>query len=360
MRKSEPFFYLKMKTYTHLYEKLITKDNFELAYINSIKGKASQRQIQYFNKNKDRNLEKVRQLVIDGKFHTSRYRWQRIYEPKERIIYKLPYSPDRIVQHAIMNILKPIFTRLFIENSYACIENRGQLKATIKCNEYIRRNTYCLKCDIHKFYPSINQHILSDMLHKIVRDSKFMAVVDDVIFSFEGGYNCPIGNYLSQWCGNFYLTKLDNYIKHELKCSDYERYCDDFLLFSNDKNYLNDCRMKIEIFLRENLELEYSKADLFHVKQGVDFCGYRCFGKYVLVRKSTGKRIKKRIRHYWKKYSETDSLDELKSMQGSVGSAIGWTLHACSNHFTDSIKLYKLKNEIDKKIFALTPPKTVK
>lgn len=97
-----------------------------------------------------------------------------------------------------MNILKPILINLFIENSFACIEGRGQLKASQKCAEFTRKYKYCLKCDIHKFYPSINQYILSAMFHRIIADEKFMEILDDVIFSFEGGYNCPIGNYCSQ------------------------------------------------------------------------------------------------------------------------------------------------------------------
>ena len=128
-----------------------------------------------------------------------------------------------------------------------------------------------------------------------IKDAKFMALVDGIIFSFPGGKNCPIGNYCSQWFGNYYLSFLDNYVKHELKCADYERFCDDFILFSNDKNYLNDCREKIRAFLKDELDLEYSKCDLFKTKQGVDFCGYRHFGKYILLRKSTAKRIKRRF-----------------------------------------------------------------
>lgn len=209
-----------MKTYKNLWETFISKENFDLAYRNSIKNKAKQKQVRKFKEDAENNLEAVRQLVISGGFHTSEYQKKKIYEPKERIIYKLPYAPDRIVQHAVINILKPILLNKFIENSYACIEGRGQLKASQKCAEYVRRNKYCLKCDIHHFYPSINQKILSDMLHRFIKDERFMAVVDDIIFSFEGGYNCPIGNFCSQWFGNFYMTVVDNFILHELKCHD--------------------------------------------------------------------------------------------------------------------------------------------
>lgn len=174
-----------MKTYRHLWEQFVSEENFQLAYERSIKNKKKQRQVRNFGKHPKENLEKVRQLVISGQFHTAEYRQRTIYEPKERIIYKLPYSPDRIVQHAIMNILEPILTRKMIQNTYSCIKDRGQHKASLKCSYYVRNNDYCLKCDIHHFYPSINQKILSEMFHRFIKDKRFMAIIDDVIFSFK-------------------------------------------------------------------------------------------------------------------------------------------------------------------------------
>jgi hypothetical protein len=335
-----------MKTYKYLFDKLITKENFELAYENATKGKGFQRQVREFKLNKVANLEAIRLMVKNGEFHTSEYTEMKIYEPKERIIYKLPFCPDRIVQHAVMNILKPILCNLMIENTYACIEGRGQLKASLKCSKYVRMNNYCLKCDVRKFYPSINQHLLSKMFHRIIKDRKFMAILDDIIFSFEGGHNCPIGNYCSQWFGNFYLTKLDNYILHELKCGDYERYCDDFLLFSNDKSYLNECKKKIKAFLHNELDLEFSKSDLFHVKQGVDFVGYRHFGDYVLIRKSTSKRIKKRISKINTQLSQ--GRYNKKRIQGQLASAHGILKHSCSWNFRKSLRLDELISEVRK------------
>lgn len=324
-----------MKTYKHLWEQFISKENFELAYKNAIKGKSKQRQVRKFKKNAEENLERVRQLVIRGKFHTSKYRENTIYEPKERVIYKLPFCPDRIVQHAVMNILKPIFLRKFINNTYACIEYRGQHKASQKCNEYVRKNKYCLKCDIRKFYPSISQYTLSEMMHKFIKDDKFMRIIDDIIFSFEGGYNCPIGNYCSQWFGNLYLASLDNFIKHNLKCKCYVRFCDDFILFSNDKSFLNNCNAEIKWLLSTQLRLKYSKCDLFNTRQGVDFCGYRSFGKYILLRKATSKRIKKRIKWIYKNEDRIDN--EYK--RGSFASTKGWLKWCCSWNFQKSLMI---------------------
>ena len=324
-----------MKSYSHLWEKFITEESFELAYINAIKHKSKQRPVREFKKNKKENLAKVRGMVVGGNFHTSRYRQMIIYEPKERIIYKLPFAPDRIVQHAVMNILKPILLPKMISNTYACIEGRGQHKASRKSSEYVRKNKYCLQGDCRKFYPSIDQKILSDFLHEIIKDERFMNVVDDIIFSFPGGKNCPIGNYCSQWFGNFYLTKLDDFVKHSLHIKCYERFCDDFLLFGNDKEYLRICKIKIKDFLKNELLLDCSKLELFNVKQGVDFCGYRSFGKYVLLRKSTAKRTQRRFMDFERspeKYGEDFIIRSKASTNGVLK-------HCCSYNLRKSLNM---------------------
>lgn len=332
-----------MKTYKHLWEKLVTKENFDLAYKNSIKRKGKQRGVQEFQKNPEENLEAVRKLVESGQFHTSEYREMTVYEPKERIIYKLPYCPDRIVQHAIMNVLKPILKNLFIENSFACVEGRGPHKASKKCAELVRKYDYCLKCDIKKFFPSVNQTILSGMFHRIVKDERFMELLDDIIFSYPGGYNCPIGNFCSQWFGNFYLTPLDNFVLHELKCKGYMRYSDDFILCSNDKEYLKQCKERIRVFLMERLELTFSKADVFHTKQGIDYCGYRHFKKYLLLRKSTAKRIKKRMSSVEVALQNNPNIPRIR---GQVASANGQLKHCCAHHLRRAIKIDELMDQI--------------
>lgn len=334
------FFKDVMKTYKNLFEQLITKENFETAYRKAIKGKSRQKQVVNFNQNKEENLEKVRQSVINGTFTTSKYVLKKIYEPKERIIYILPFMPDRIVQHAIVNILEPIFLKKFISNSCACIPGRGQLMASQIAMNYARKNKFVLKCDIRHFYPEIRHKILSEKLHKIIKDERFMSIVDDVIYSIEGGKNCPIGNYLSQWRGNFYLTFLDNYVKHVLRCKNYVRYCDDFILFDNSKSQLHSWRLMIADFLKNELELEYSKSDVFSIRQGVDFVGYREFGKYILVRKSTAKRIKRQMR----------KIPELKengfskeTLRGKVASANGILKHANTYRLRKAMGFENLK-----------------
>jgi len=332
-----------MKSYGgNLFESIVDKDNFTVAQKLSRQGKSSRKEIRIFESNLDENLEEIRQLVIDKKFHTAKYRSKKIFEPKERIIYILPYAPDRIVQHAIMNILVPYMEKMFITDSYACITGRGQTRASLRTMQAVRRNKYCLKCDIHHFYPSINQNILSEMYHRKFRDKDFLYLMDDIIFSFPGGYNCPIGNYTSQWNGNFYLTPLDEFCKHELKIKDYIRYCDDFLLFGDDKSYLHECRKRIEDFIGK-YELTYSKADVFSVKQGIDFCGYRHFDNYILVRKSTAKRQIKRIKELPGEFeSGKITVDEMRSV---IDSMSGWLKHANAYNLKKSMRISEIRGQ---------------
>ena len=159
---------IHVKTYKHLWEQLISEENFQRAERESIRGKSGQRGVRVYMRDPDGKRERLRQNVIAGQYRTGKYIAKRIHEPKERIIYKLPFYPDRLMHHAVMNILRPIMEEKFIQNSYACQTNKGPLAAALKCSEDVRKNRFCLQCDIRKFYPSINQKILSSQMHRII------------------------------------------------------------------------------------------------------------------------------------------------------------------------------------------------
>ena len=334
-----------MKRYGNLWEKLITMDNIRLAYARSKKKKGSYRAVIRFEQDVEENLKKIQKALIDRSFHTGRYRVKVRYEPKKRLIYVLPFNPDRVVHHALMNVMTPVFEKLFIKDSYACIKGRGQHKGSQRCMEFVRRNKYCLKCDIHHFYPSINHDILMNMIKHKIKDKNILWLIEDIVRSFRGDVNVPIGNLTSQWFGNFYLTALDMYIKHELKCRDYLRYSDDFCLFSNDKKYLQDCKIKIQKFINEKLLLEFSKCDIFNTKQGVDYLGYRHFDNYILVRKRTAKRTAKRLRKL-PKLLKCGKIS-VEKYEGSVASAWGVLKHANSYNFRKKVKLAEMQSEIE-------------
>lgn len=316
-----------MKTYKHLYEQFISEENFKLAWREAIKHKLRRSEVKNFT---EKDLIKLRNSVIDGSYTVSEYKEKMVYEPKKRIIYILPLK-DRIVHHAVIQILKPIFLAKFDYHSYACVEGKGQQAAVKTAANYVRTSKYALKCDISKFFPSINHDIMFGMFQRIIKDNKFLEILHKIIYSIKGETNLPIGNYTSQWFGNFYLTELDNFIRHNLKCSKYVRYCDDFILFSNDKVYLQDCKKRIEFFINLKLKLKYSRKDVFNTKQGIDFCGYRIFGKYILLRKSTSKRIKKKMKY----------IVFGKKTLNRLGSYIGWLKHCCSYNLKENLGLLR-------------------
>lgn len=285
-----------VKRHGNLWEKVITEENIRLAYELSRKGKGRKYNVRKFNRNLEENLKIVREKLINKTFTTANYSTKTVFEPKKRVIYILPFNPDRIIQHAVMNVIIPIWERLFIHDSYACREGKGMHVGSLKTMEFIRNNKYCLKCDISKFYPSINHEILKKIIRRKIKDPDVLWLLDDIIDSFPGKTNTPIGNFTSQWFGNLYMNELDQYVKHELKVKCYLRYCDDFCFFHNDKKTLNEIASKIKQFTAEKLELKLSKCDLFPVSRGVDFLGYRHFPEYILLRKSTAKRAKKRIK----------------------------------------------------------------
>lgn len=344
-----------MKTWTGLWEEYCTEDNTAAAYSKAKKHKSKNLYVVEFEKDRDKNLQDVHAYATSGRYHTSDYESEIIKEPKERIIYKLPFAPDRITHHKVLLVLIPYFERYFIDDSYACVNNKGQIKASQRTMVAVRRNKYCLECDIHHAYPSVNQSRLSEMYHRKIRDEKFMNVVDDIIFSFPGkskvillpdynpGYNLPIGNVTSQWSFNFYMTKLDFFCKHVLKVKDYIRFSDNFNLYSNDKSYLHYCRERIGEFLDKELGLTFSKSNVFSTKQGVDFVGYRHFDNYILVRKSTAKRMKKKIAELPELYERGEiTLDEFRA---KIDSVAGWISHANAHNLAISLNLRAMRKK---------------
>lgn len=253
----------------------------------------------------------------------------------------MPFFPDRIVHHAVINVVENIWDNLFISDSYSCRKGKGQHAGSKRCMEYVRKYKYCLKCDISKFYPSINHDVLKQILRKKIKDEKLLSLLDTIIDSIEGNKNVPIGNYLSQWFGNLYLNELDMFVKHSLHCKAYLRYCDDFVFFSNSKEELRYYLTSITPTL-DFLKLTLSKKEIFPVNQGIDFLGYRHFPKYVLVRKSTAKRIRKRMSHIEERLLNGKLSKE--RARSEIASAEGWLNHANSYNLKNKLCLNKLKS----------------
>ena len=256
-----------MKRYGKLWPKFISQENFKLAWYRTASGRRDRSDVQQFEINLEVNLENIRQEVIREEFKTSKYSTKQICENgKHRLIYILPLK-DRIVHHAINNIIEDIFVKGFIDHTYGCIKDRGPLAGSLRLRKLVMKYDYCLKTDIKKFYPTVDQQILYDEICKKIKDVKLLKIIKNIVFSFPGGKNCPIGNLTSQLFGNVYLNKLDKLLKHHLKVKEYCRYCDDCVILSNSKEELFALQKEIHEFVDKELKQSMSYSEVFNIKK---------------------------------------------------------------------------------------------
>lgn len=323
-------------------------DNIRLAFYKAALHKSTHRNVQKTKENLEERLEKIHLSLINKTFTTSKYWEKLVYEPKQRIIYVLPFYPDRIVQHALMNLITPIWDKIFIHDSYACRVKKGIHSGSLRTMEFVRRNKYVLKCDISKFYPSVDQDILMEIIKRKIKCPDTLWLIENIVRSFPGGKNVPIGNYTSQWFGNLYLNEADQFVKCVLQKKygkiDYIRYCDDFCLFNNNKKILKECREQLIRFIDEKLKLKFSKCDIFPVSRGVDFLGYRHFDNYILLRKRTTKRVKERLAMLPYLYEKKRISKE--QYRSSVASTWGWLKHANSHNLQVTLKFKELMKKV--------------
>jgi RNA-directed DNA polymerase len=287
---------------------------------------------------------------LNKTYKPSPYRVKQIYVPKTRDIYIAPFYPDRIIHHAVVKVLGPIWEKLFIYDSYACIKGKGQHRGSRRTMEFVRRNHYCLKCDISKFYPSMWHDVLFRIVQRKIKCRDTLQLLKEITYSIPGGRNVPIGNYTSQWFGNVYLTDLDYRVKHYYRIRDYVRYCDDFILFSDDKRRLREIAKDLEQWLMTDLGLKMSKCELFPVTSGVDFLGYRHFPDYILLRKSTAMRIKRRLKLLPGLLNAGRlTLDQVRS---SVASSMGWMKWANTHNMSIRTQIAELEGFINERAAA--------
>lgn len=337
-----------MKRLGNVYEKVISKENLRVSLHNACKGKNSYASVRYIKKHIDEHIDSLHEMLKNEEYTVSKYREKKIYEPKERLISILPLYPDRIIQHAIMSVIENYWDSLMIYDSYSCRVGKGQHVGSIKCMGHCRKYKYVLKCDISKFYPSLDHDILKSIVRRKIKDTKLIRLINIIIDSYGDTKGVPIGSYLSQWLGNLYMNDLDMHVKHTLKCRAYIRYCDDFVIFSNSKEELRHIKEDVVMFC-SGLKLKMSKCELFPTTQGVDFLGYRHFpdGK-ILLRKRTAKKFKRNVKSLESMlYNNTISLDSARS---KIASMQGWLKHANTYNFSNSLKLTKLKDAINERL----------
>jgi len=335
----------------YLWRLITDRDNIALALYNAARNVKCRDSVRHCLDNFDDTVSAVRDLLVTGRFHTAEYRSMRIYEPKEREIHILPFFPDRIVQHAIVDIIAPrVWEPKFIYDSYACRVGKGAHRAVNRAAQFVRTHTHYVKYDIRGFYHSIWHDRLKRAIEHDIKCAKVLDIIFDIIDSFgESGQGCPIGNLTSQWFGNIYMNGLDHFVKERLGVRGYVRYCDDFPIFGSDRPELRWRDLCVGAFVRDELGLEFSRRVTARTKDGLDFLGYRVFPEKILLRKSTAKRIRRRVagirrvlEHEGAEFGEA----QLLSLLGSVASAKGVMRHAQTHNLAVVMKLEATHHDI--------------
>lgn len=315
-----------MKRINNLYDQICSIDNLLLADSIARRGKAKQTGVIEFDKNYDQNIADIYRELVTKTYATSPYKHRTIMERKERLISILPYR-DRVVHHAIMNVLEPIFVKTFTRDTYSCIKGRGVHLASNMLKHYLKdadATLYCIKVDIRKFYPSVDNEILKLLLRRKFKDIDLLWLLDSIIDSSAG---LPIGNYLSQYLSNFYLTYFDHWIKEVLKVRYYLRYADDIVILHSDKKYLHNVLANISSYLEVNLKLILKpNRGPFPTSLGIDFGGYVHYHTHTLMRKTIKQSFARAIKS--------------KKPASSINSYMGWAKHCNSKHL-----IKKLTNE---------------
>lgn len=304
----------------HKFEDIVNIENLLLAWQEFILGKRNKKDVQEFYFHLMDNILSLNYDLFNHKYKHGGYEEFRINDPKPRIIHKATVR-DRLLHRAIYRILYPFFERTFASDSFSCQNDKGTHKAIIRfrlfANKVSENNTktvWVLKCDIKKFFASIDQTILIRILNEYISDKNIMNLLFEIIGSFYSaqiGKGLPLGNLTSQLFSNIYMNKFDQYVKHELRMKYYVRYADDFVILSQDKKQLEELVPKISDFLSSNLKLKLHPGKVFikTFASGVDFLGWVNFSDCMVLRNKTKNRMLKRLK-------QNNSLETLNSYLG--------------------------------------------
>lgn len=321
-----------MKRYGNLYPLIYDLDNISLAHKNARKGKTHYREVRKVDEDPERYFWRIHYMLKNKTFHNSRYKvYEKFDGNKNRTIYRLPYFPDRIIHHCIMQVVESIWHKSLISDTYACIKGRGIHKGAKRIQKALKSNIigtkYCLKCDISKFYPSVNHEVLKKLIRKRLKDNDMLWLLDTIIDSAPG---IPIGNYLSQHFGNLYLSDLDHNMKEREGCKYYYRYCDDIVILHEKKSFLHSRLQNLQDYLQYLKLYLKSNFRIFPVSEGIDFLGYKFFHYFTLVRKSIKMKFRRKVGHIKKNWSNMLPI----SVLSCVMSYLGWLKYSDSFNLT--------------------------
>ncbi|NJL84577.1 MAG: RNA-dependent DNA polymerase [Chloroflexaceae bacterium] len=308
-----------MKCYGNLWEQVTTFENLMQSSRQAQRGKRFRKNVLAFNYHLESELLQLQAELTDKTYQPGSYRVFEITDPKPRLIAAAPYR-DRIVHHALCNVIVPLMERGFIHDSYANRLGYGTHRALRRFVKFARSSRYILQCDIRKYFPSIDHQVLKAIIRRKIKCGETLRLIDKIIDSGnievlasqfydlppqpDRPKGLPIGNLTSQFFANVYLNGFDHFVKETLKISKYLRYVDDFALFSDDWGELSQAQQAIKAYLETlHLELHPIKTQLFETRFGANFVGFRVLCDRIRVRNDNLRRSRRRLRGLGKAYA---------------------------------------------------------
>ncbi len=336
-----------MKRYGHLFERIVSFDNLLLASEKALRGQKRKPAAARFFFNLETELLQLQEELIAGTYQPRPYHVFEIFEPKRRQICAADLR-DRVVHHAICNLIEPIFERRAVGDSFACRKGKGAHAAVARAQQLARRFDYFLQCDMSKYFASVDHEVLNRLLRRILKDEHLLQLLDRIIDQplpgSAPGKGMPIGSLTSQHFANLYLGELDHFVKERLRIKGYLRYMDDVLTFGQEKSALHETLAAEREFLREELRLELKERAIViaPVTEGISFLGFRVFPGTIRLSRDKWARFRRRVREREAAYisgeiGEDDLARTVSSMVGHVLHAD--TLEARRSFFTGSLSL---------------------
>lgn len=323
-----------MKRIGNLYEKIYDIENLRLAHKQARRGKSFYTEVKLIDENEDEYLYRLQDMLIHKTYHTSKYE---VFEKKEgkkiRKIYKLPYFPDRICQWAIIQVIEPYLMRTLTDDTYSALPGRGVERARRKMVRALKtdpENTvWCLKIDISKYYPNVNIEKLKLKYRRLFKDNDLLWLLDEILDS-NPDTGVPIGNYISQYSGNIYLSDFDHRVKEVYHIKHYFRYMDDMVFLSSSKEELQNLIKEITKHLADEYDLKVKDSwSLFRVEdRGIDFVGYVFRHDSIRLRKSIAHSIKKTSSKI--RWRVNNDMELNRHLYFSFNSLKGWLKHSHS------------------------------
>jgi RNA-directed DNA polymerase len=291
-----------MKRHGNLFEKACDFSALHAAFRKAFKGSGKTPEACLFCFNLEKELLELREELTEASYAPAPYRYFKVYDPKERVISVANFR-DRVVHHAVVAVLEPIFESVFIFDSYATRKEKGTHKAVRRAQAFLKGSRFYLKLDIEKYFDNIDHAVLLDLIARKIKDERLLRLIDRIVDNsdlsrgIKEGKGLPIGNLTSQFFANVYLDALDHFVKDQLGIKRYVRYMDDMVFFGSDLQFLKDTKHKVEKYLDERIHLKL-KAKATHLNtrlHGLPFLGYRVFPSLLRIRKENLSRVGKRL-----------------------------------------------------------------